>query len=306
MTGNSTIGKVTNFIASSDRDPACRGISGPGSSAISISDVLISVPNLGIVDGGAARTYERISVFCPTAALFGISSTGLLTIRDSIFAGAGEKFQNVLTSGISLENCGFGASGSEAIGSKADGGVITSETGSVDWSPVFKDNSVSSATLSTFMDVQNYAYKNASSTGGDLAGGGDYIGGALPNVALRDVANTADISTLVLPSTSVGNSTSGTLLVKNNGPGEPLDVNSVVQSAGNADFAITADSGQAELASGQARSVTVTFTPQTATASITGQIDFDTNSGTGFTTGTTSIGLSGDGTGSEVRDWNKF
>ncbi len=164
---------------------ASRGISG-ASGQITLSDVIINVPNYGVVDiTRVPSTWDRVTINTPTAAYLGIEGSagvraaGSLTVKDSIISGAGTKFAGLNATGlpaggVTVSKSGLPTSGPNAIGAK---GTIT-EVSNINADPAYVSLN---GLLATYMDVNGPEYATAGTAGAPLAGGADYVGVANVN-----------------------------------------------------------------------------------------------------------------------------
>ena len=197
--------KISNFIIYSNRslstDPSAnpRGISTNASYSLPMfSDSIIAVTgNYGLVQpivgsevGSSPHVWERNTFhsFTANASLL-LSAKGTIwpeyqtiTLRDCIFSGPGTK-PPVGTShaGSYAENCSFVREGPDKITAKGD---IDNEIGSIIHDPIYVNKT--NPALATLFDVRSPLYGGKSFTGGNLAGGADYIGDAPPAICNVD------------------------------------------------------------------------------------------------------------------------
>ena len=165
-----------------------RGISASATWNVTLTDVIIDVPNFGaVIQPRAATTWRRVTMNCPTNCVFftGTAAAGSLTIRDSIFSDTGTKFGGTLpTGGLNVNYCGLPTAGPKAITARGSG-TFGANINSSD--PIYLN--YTNPLLSTFLDVDNgrpaghplgTGYGTSTEAGTGLGGGADYIGGTVP------------------------------------------------------------------------------------------------------------------------------
>lgn len=189
--GNSTSGgaqsvnisntMICNTVASPNTSSGSttRGISTGGRNPITLSDVIICVPQYAVVDTPyLASTWNRVTVLTNSGALYLATAgySGSVTMRDCILSGGGAKIGGYLPSGgVSVDYCGLPTIGADKIGSNGSGSFGTHNR-TVDPLYVSKDEKTAS-----FLDVRNGSttpdgYAGASSTAGNLSGGASFVG----------------------------------------------------------------------------------------------------------------------------------
>ncbi|HRR99885.1 MAG TPA: DUF4623 domain-containing protein [Candidatus Sumerlaeia bacterium] len=228
------------------------------------NNVNVVVQTVGATPGSAPYVWERNTFFTNGNALLGTAKGAqwpeyqTITLRDCIFAGPGTKLGIAGThAGAYAENCAWVTEGPSAIGAR---GVIDSDTNSINWDPIFKDNSPTSFTKSSFMDVQNYGYKGKAAGGANLAGGADWIGGFNPAIQLRDADDAADVAAIDFGTCDTNTTTTKTFKIKNLGPGSPLAVAGSVIVTG-APYTIDSGDGAANLGVNGTATIVVAFRP---------------------------------------------
>ena len=185
--------KIDNLLAyntsAGDTGGTGRGISGSGWNDLQVSDSIIDVNAVCVVDGLTNYAqyppfYKNCTFNSTGGVLFSISSSATLTVEDCILSGAGStSFTGTLTQGVLVNNCGVVKQGASAISSI---GTAT-ETNSIYIDPLYASMD---PTSSAFFDVTSKGYAGAGVSGGDVAGGADFIGGydsALGDLMITEV-----------------------------------------------------------------------------------------------------------------------
>lgn len=160
---------VSNTILADGAGGISRGISGSGSCALTLADVIIDVPGPGVVDGADnAATWDRVTFAGPSNALYAVAGTGSLTATDCIFSGAGTKLAGSTPSGgYTMNNCAFPTTGADAITTI---GLTPTLNNCIYDDPAYVSKDITSE---NYYDVAGCGYEGAGSGGSDLAGGAD-------------------------------------------------------------------------------------------------------------------------------------
>jgi hypothetical protein len=180
---------------------ASRGISAGGNYDLTLSDLIINVSGIGIVDiPNNDATYDNLTVNTETNAILLVAGgTGSLTVRDSIFSGPGTKLGEASpTGGVDVDYCAFVESGPDAITARDDGAItVTYGSNLVTADPQYASKDATSA---DYFDVTNTTdYLGQSSAGGMLRGGASDITanwlsvGDIPDVAMAPNSTSAVI-----------------------------------------------------------------------------------------------------------------
>jgi len=162
-------------------DPASRGISGMLDANLILSDIIINVPGLCIVDGPANNaTYDRLTLHSPSCAYYGVGGYGSITMRDCIISGQGTKFNGsvgyeVPTNGINIDNCAIVEQGPYAIDARVRSGIsgITFGPNVITNDPRYLN--VDNPLENSFMDVSSRAYRQKATGNNNLSGGANWI-----------------------------------------------------------------------------------------------------------------------------------
>lgn len=312
------IQKFTNVMVYATRPTgtAARGIStSSGCSTPMISDCIFkTTPGIPVVAqfvgataGSAPYLWERNTYATSTNAILSTAvgtqwpALQSVTLRDSIFSGAGTKLAiGTNASAIYAENCAFVTEGPDAIG---DVGVFTTNTNSIGWAPIYKDNSDTSYTKASFMDIQNYGYKGKATAAANLAGGADWIGGMNPAIQIRDAADAVDVAAIDFGNCETGTTTTIAIKIKNLGPGSPVAVASSVIVTG-APYSVDSGAGAVNVGLVGSADVVIGFRP-TADGTYNDVLRITSDSG-GVPATILNIPITGVGFTTSVADWKLF
>ena len=171
---NNTL-SIDNTLVYVDDDNG-RGISFVDGGAFSIADSSFYSTYLGLlINSSNSDTIDSTTIVAPgvSAIEFFGTSTGDLTITDSIIAGAGgTDISGALPAGgVAVSNSGYASEGADALASIGAAGQV--DTDVVMGDPLFLSKDPSAA---TYLDVDSAFYGGAAAGGADLAGGGTYVG----------------------------------------------------------------------------------------------------------------------------------
>jgi len=151
-----------------------------------VHDVIIDVPNYGIMDeaanaSGTETDIRRATLITPTRGLsYSGTTPATVHVTDTIFARCSTEgavckpADSVLN--VILTNCGLPAVGANAIGAATSGFVNATIVDSVTADPDFASTDPAS---DEYLDVLSLDYQNAASDGSHLSGAGDWAGSAI-------------------------------------------------------------------------------------------------------------------------------
>jgi hypothetical protein len=177
FTSNQAEVTLSNVLVTSN---TLRGLSMNSNTPMNMTDVIVSGPTPVVITNEATSPNTAITrcTFHDGSGLYGdnVASGAVLTIRDSIFSGAGSTAVSVFSIGdmiVDVDNSATVLVGDHALAAQGGTTATTFGAGVITAAPLYASLDPLNA---SFLDVANCAYFTAATGGTPLRGGANFVG----------------------------------------------------------------------------------------------------------------------------------